>query len=137
MPETLVAGTAITPEIRDWLMDEPRYPVMATIGADGMPSQSVIWFDLDPEQDDVVLMNTLAGRVKDQHLRRDNRVSLCFEDGYDYVTLEGYAELFDDREVALEQIKALARRYDSDPEEFNGQERVKIVMHVERVIRHE
>jgi PPOX class probable F420-dependent enzyme len=110
---------------------------MATIGADGMPSQSVIWFDLDPEQDDVVLMNTLAGRVKDQHLRRDNRVSLCFEDGYDYVTLEGYVDLLDDRAVALEQIKALARRYDSDPEEFNGQERVKIVMHVERVIRHE
>ncbi len=137
MPETMVAGTAITPEIREWLLAEPRYPVMATIASDGMPSQSVIWFDLVPDSDDTVLLNTLLGRLKDQHLRRDNRVSLCFEDGYDYVTLEGTAELIDDRERALEDIRHLARRYDSNPEKFNGQQRVTILMTVNKVIRHD
>jgi PPOX class probable F420-dependent enzyme len=137
MAESMVAGTAITPEIRSWLMEKLRYPVLATVGSDGMPSQSVMWFDLDPDRDDVVLMNTLMGRLKEQQLRRDNRLSLCFEEGYDYVTLEGWAELDDSRDEALAQIKDLARRYDSNPEKFNGQERVKIVMHVERVIQHE
>jgi PPOX class probable F420-dependent enzyme len=137
MPEALASATAISPEIRDWLLEGERYPVMATIADDGMPSQSVVWFDLVPGSDDTVLLNTLLGRHKDQHLRRDNRLSLCFEDRYDYVTLEGTAELIDDRERALGDIKHLARRYASNPEKFNGQQRVTILMRVHKVIRHE
>ncbi len=136
MTEALVTRTVITPKIRDWLMEELRFPVMATIGSDGMPSQSVIWFDLVPDNNDVVLLNTRAGRLKERHLRRDHRLSLCFEDGNDYVTLQGRAELVDDRERSLEDIRDLARRYGDDPEAFNGQHRVTILMRVERVIRH-
>jgi len=44
----MATDTRITPEIRSWLMRELRFPVMATIGKSGMPSLSVIWFDLDP-----------------------------------------------------------------------------------------
>jgi PPOX class probable F420-dependent enzyme len=137
MPESMVAGTSISPELRDWLMAELRFPVVATIGADGMPSQSVMWFDLDPERDDVVLLNTRAGRLKERHLRRDPRISLCFEDGYDYVTLEGSVELVDDPERGLSDIQRLARRYGDDPDVFVGQHRVTMLMHVERVIRHD
>lgn len=129
--------TTITPEIRSWLMRELRFPVMATIGKNGMPSQSVIWFDLDPNRDDVVLLNTLAGRVKDRHLRRDPRVSLCFEDGTDYVTIEGRAELSDDHEQALANIWAIARRYGQGEGSFAMGDRVDITVHVERVIRHQ
>ncbi len=136
MTEALVTRTVITPDTREWLMGELRFPVMATIGSNGMPSLSVIWFDFDADSDDVVLLNTKAGRVKERHLRRDNRLSLCFEEGNDYVTLEGRAELVDDRDRSLEDIKNLARRYGGDPEEFNGQHRVTILMRVERVIRH-
>jgi PPOX class probable F420-dependent enzyme len=136
MAEALVTRTVITPETREWLMQELRFPVMATIGSDGMPSLSVIWFDLDPDSDDIVLLNTKAGRLKELHLRRDNRLSLCFEQENDYVTLEGRAELVDDEERSLEEIKDLARRYGDDPEDFNGQHRVTILMRVERVIRH-
>lgn len=132
----MVVGTSITPEIRAWLMEELRFPVMATIARDGRPSQSVIWFDLDPERDDVVLLNTLAGRVKDKHLRRDPRVSLCFEDGTDYVTIEGRAELSDDREQALANIWAMAHRYGQGEGSFAMGDRVDITIHVERVIRH-
>lgn len=136
MAEALVTRTVITPDTREWLMGELRFPVMATIGSDSMPSLSVIWFDFDGDSDDVVLLNTKAGRLKERHLRRDNRLSLCFEQDNDYVTLEGHAELIDDRARSLEDIKNLARRYGDDPEEFNGQHRVTILMRVERVIRH-
>jgi PPOX class probable F420-dependent enzyme len=136
MASSMVTETTITRELRQWLMQELRFPVMATIGKDGMPSQSVIWFTLDPDRDDVVLLNTLAGRVKDRHLRRDPRVSLCFEDGTDYVTIEGRAELDDDREKALANIWAMARRYGQGEGSFAMGDRVDITVHVERVIRH-
>ena len=128
--------TRITPELRAWLLEKLRFPVMATIGKDGMPSLSVIWFDLDPVRDDIVHLNTLAGRVKDRHLRRDPRMSLCFEDGTDYVTIEGRAELDDDHEKALAQIWAIAHRYGQGEGSFAMGDRVGIVMHVERIIRH-
>jgi PPOX class probable F420-dependent enzyme len=136
MASSIVTETRITPELRAWLMQELRFPVMATIGRDCMPKLSVIWFDLDPERDDVVLMNTLAGRVKDRQLRRDPRVSLCFEDGTDYVTIEGRAELSDDHEKALANIWAMARRYGEGEGSFAMGDRVDITVHVERVIRH-
>ena len=136
MASSMDTAPTITPEIRAWLARELRFPVMATIGKDGMPSQSVIWFDLDPDRDDVVLLNTLAGRVKDRHLRRDPRVSLCFEDGTDYVTIEGRAELSDDHERALANIWAMARRYGQGEGSFAMGDRVDITIHVERVIRH-
>jgi PPOX class probable F420-dependent enzyme len=136
MASSMSTETTITPEIRAWLMQELRFPVMATIGKDGMPSQSVIRFDLDPDRDDVVLLNTLAGRVKDRHLRRDPRVSLCFEDGTDYVTIEGRAELSDDHEKALANIWAMAHRYGQGEGSFAMGDRVDITVHVERVIRH-
>ncbi len=136
MSPLMAPDTTITPEMRTWLLQELRFPVMATIGKDGMPSQSVIWFTLDPDRDDVVLLNTLAGRVKDRHLRRDPRVSLCFEEETDYVTIEGRAELSDDHEKALANIWAMARRYGQGEGSFAMGDRVDITVHVERVIRH-
>ena len=136
MASSMVTGPTITPELRKWLLKKLRFPVMATIAKDCMPSLSVIWFDLDPKRDDVVLLNTLAGRVKDRQLRRDPRVSLCFEDETDYVTIEGYAELSDDHEKALANIWAMAHRYGQGKGSFAMGNRVDITVHVERVIRH-
>ena len=133
----MVSGSVITPEVRAWLLAELRYPVMATIRSDGFPSLSVVWFDLDPEREDTIVLNTLSGRVKHRHLQRDPRLSLCFEDGYDYVTLEGRADLDDDPVRGLQVIQDLARRYDDPPERFVGQHRITIDMRIERVIRHD
>jgi PPOX class probable F420-dependent enzyme len=137
MADSMVVGPTISPEIRAWLTKKLRFAVMATISKSGMPSQSVIWFDLDPNRDDVVRLNTLAGRVKDRHLQRDPRVSLCFEDGDDYVTIEGCAELSYDHEKALANILAIAHRYGEGEGSFAMGDRVDITVHVERVIRHE
>ncbi len=137
LAETIKHASALDPATRDWLLTEPRFPVMATIRSDGMPSQSVVWFDLDPRRDDVIIMNTRAGRLKHKHMLRDPRVSLCFEDGNDYVTVEGRVELDDDPVRGLSVIQELARRYEDDPRTFEGQHRVTIELRVEKVIRHD
>ena len=133
----LTVTPVLTDEDRDWLLAELRYPVLAVITAGGAPSQSVMWFDLDPDDPDTILMNTMIRRAKYRWLQREPRASLCFEAGLSWVALQGRVELDDDHERALADIKALARRYGSDPEAFNGQSRATIRLRVEKVIRHD
>ena len=133
----LTIERVLTDDLREWLTAELRYPVLAVLTTEGAPSQSVMWFDLDPDRPDTILMNTKVGRAKDRYLRRDPRVSLCFEDGLIWVALHGRVELDDDRERALADIQRLAVRYGDEPERFDGQQRITIRMQVEKVIRHE
>ena len=132
----LTVEPALTDELRTWLTEGLRYPVLAVLTDRGAPSQSVMWFDLDPEHPDTIVMNTKEGRAKARYLRRDPRVSLCFEEALTWVAMHGRVELDDDRERALEVIRALAVRYGDDPDEFNGQQRLTIRLKVEKVIRH-
>lgn len=121
-------------------LDEPRFGVLATINGDGSPQQTVMWYEL---RGDTVMMNTARGRKKDRNLLRDGRASLCFEDGYRYVTFEGTITLHEEQDVAQADIAALARRY-HDPEEaeqmirtaFQTQERVSLILNVSRVETH-
>ena len=133
----LTVEAVLTQDLRDWLIAELRYPVLAVLTGDGAPNQSVMWFDLDPHEPDTILMNTKVGRAKERFLRRDPRISLCFEDELKWVALQGSAELDEDRDRSLADIQALARRYDDDPAKFDGQQRVTFRMRVEKVIRHD
>ena len=133
----LTVERVIADDLRDWLTATLRYPVLAAATPDGAPSQSVMWFELDADQPNTILMNTKVGRAKDRYLRRDPRVSLCFEDELTWVALRGRVELDDDRDRALADIQRLALRYGDDPREFEGQSRVTIRMRVDKVIRHE
>lgn len=125
----------LTEEMRAFL-SERRFGVLATISEDGLPQQTVMWFELE---DDRVMMNTLRGRVKDRHLRRDPRASLCVEDGYRYLTITGAAELNEDPEIAQADIARLARRYhgpsaDAQIAQFQGQQRVTVYLPIESVV---
>ena len=133
----LTVEPVLTDDLREWLMARLRFPVLAVLTGDGAPNQSVMWFDLDPDRPDTVLMNTKVGRAKERFLRNDPRVSLCFEEELRWVALQGTVELDDDGDRAMESIMALARRYGSSGEEFRGQQRVTIRMRVEKVIRHD
>ena len=133
----LTVDAVLTDDLREWLTKKLRYPVLAVLTADGWPNQSVMWFDIDPERPGTILMNTKIGRAKDRFLRNDPRVSLCFEDKFEWVGLQGRIEIDEDRERSLADIMALAVRYGSPPDQFIGQERVTIRMHVEKVIRHD
>ena len=70
------------------------------------------------------------------YLRRDPRVSLLFEDGWQYLAVEGRAEVVEDPVRGMADIKALAIRYGSDPERFNGQDRRTFLIRIDRVIWH-
>ncbi len=85
--------------------------------------------------DDRVLMNTRQDRQKAANLRRDPRASLCFEDGYVYVTLEGRVAMYPDPDLA--DIKQLCAYY-RDDKDFSGQqgERVSLLLSIERVLVH-
>jgi PPOX class probable F420-dependent enzyme len=133
----LTVEVVLTDDLQAWLMRTLRFPVLAVLTGDGSPNQSVMWFDLDAEHADTILMNTKVGRAKERFLRRDPRVSLCFEDELTWVALQGSVELDDDRDRSLADIQDLARRYGSDPAEFDGQQRATIRMRVEKVIRHD
>jgi len=133
----LTVGTVLTDDLREWLDKELRYPVLAVNAEDGPPSQSVMWFELDPDRPDAILMNTMVRRLKYRQLQADPRVSLLFEDGLKWVSMRGTVELDATFEPALAHIQHLARRYHGEPERYAGQERVIIRMRVEKVIRHD
>jgi len=133
----LTVEPVLTDDLRDWLMAKLRFPVLAVLTGDGSPNQSVMWFDLDPERPDTILMNTKVGRAKERFLRNDPRVSICFEDELTWVALQGTAELDDDRDRSMADIMALARRYGETGSEFAGQERVTFRVRIEKVIRHD
>ncbi|MGH2418675.1 MAG: pyridoxamine 5'-phosphate oxidase family protein [Candidatus Limnocylindria bacterium] len=133
----LTVGNVLTDDLRDWLMADLRYPVLAVNSSDGPPSQSVMWFDLDPNEPDVIVMNTMVRRLKYRQLQADPRVSLLFEEGLRWVSMRGMVELDADFDHGQEGIRALARRYRGEPERYAGQERVVIRMRVEKVIRHD
>ena len=124
-------------KVREFL-DEPRFAVLATLNADGMAQQTVMWYRLDGDH---VMMNTARGRKKDLNLLHDRRASICVEDGYRYVTIAGETELIDDQERAQADIKALAIRYHGQErgeemarDQFSQQERVTVLLSVSHVI---
>jgi PPOX class probable F420-dependent enzyme len=119
---------------------EKRFAVLATIGADGLPHQTVMWYEL---RGDDIIMNTAAGRVKDRNLQREARVSICVEDGYRYVTISGVIETNDDQQVAQEDIRRLAIRYHGQEagerqsqEMFGKQHRITLRLPIGQVIEH-
>jgi PPOX class probable F420-dependent enzyme len=122
-------------------LDEPRFGVLGTVNADGSPQQTVMWYAL---RGDAVMMNTRRGRKKDRNLLRDARASLCIEDGFRYVTLNGTIRMVEDQDVAQADIAALARRYHDDAAEaermardvFAAQERITLLLSFDRVDVH-
>ncbi|MBO0780473.1 MAG: PPOX class F420-dependent oxidoreductase [Ktedonobacteraceae bacterium] len=127
----------LSDRVKDFLR-EKRFPVLATINKDGSPQLSAMWYQL--LDDGTIMMNTKAGRVKERNMRRDPRISLCFEEG-GYLTLSGTVELIDDPEVGQRDIYRLALRYDGEEQarkqveaQFSKERRVTVIMTIEKVI---
>ncbi|MGH9173741.1 MAG: PPOX class F420-dependent oxidoreductase [Vicinamibacterales bacterium] len=128
-------ATRLTDAARAFL-GEPHFAVLGTINPDGMPQQSVMWFEL---RDDTIMMNTSVGRIKERNLRRDARASICVEDRYRFITIAGRVTLDDDHATSQADIYSLARRYnpdfkDGDYPGFATQQRVTILISPETII---
>ena len=128
----------ITGSVRAFL-EQPRFAVMATINASGSPQLTVMWYAVLADRD-VIVLNATRGLLKERNLRRDPRMSLCVEDGMRYVTLQGRAEIVEDRAQQEREVNDLiAPRYIGQRlgserwEVIKSSDRVGIHMHVERV----
>ncbi|MHB2017033.1 MAG: PPOX class F420-dependent oxidoreductase [Candidatus Xenobia bacterium] len=98
----------IPSNIRSFLEEKPRFGVLATVQADGLPHQSVMWWALSGNE---VMFNTRQGRIKDRNLSATPQVSLCVEDEYRFATLVGQARGDHDAERTQQDIRRLAERY--------------------------
>ena len=132
---------ALSDAVRAFL-EQPLYPSLATVGADGSPHQAVIWYRLDP--DDRILVNSRAPRRWPDELRRAGRASLAvpdLEDPMRWVGLQVVLEdVIDDVAVAREDIVALAVRYDEADDEsvasFRTQDRISFRLRIVAVHDH-
>ena len=126
----------LSPAMRAFLA-ERRFCVFATIRPDGVPHQTVLWYDV---QGDRIMLNMGRARQKDRHLRRDPRASFCVEDETRYLTITGTCTLhWEDQEQAQADIKRLAARYEG-PEQaeelarmFREEERETIYLTIEKI----
>jgi len=102
-----VSQSIIADDVRAFL-EQPRFCVMGTINRDGSPQLTVMWYDL---VDDLVILNMTRGLIKERNLRRDPRMAICVEDGPRFVTLNGRAEIVEDRAIQEVEVNRLAVRY--------------------------
>ena len=118
--------------VRDYLA-APRQAVLATIGVDGTPHQTVVNYFCEEAS---IVVNGRPGRLWARNLRRDPRVSVLVHDRDDYlhwVGIKGTARVLREGQEATQDAMDLARRYDEDPEEFRHLERVTFAIEPRRV----
>lgn len=117
-------------------LEAPNFWHLACLNRDGSPHVTPMWVHVDGERP---WFNTAIGRVKEENLRRDPRVSLSnadLENPYDRIEIRGRVVEFvegDDAERAMDQ---LAQKYVGEPVypwRVPGERRIKILVEPTRV----
>ncbi|MDP9844807.1 PPOX class F420-dependent oxidoreductase [Streptosporangium lutulentum] len=84
---------------------------LSTVRVDGSPHIAPVWFLLDG--DDLIFM-TGQSTVKGRNLARDCRVAICVDDErppFDFVTMQGRADLSDEPKALRDWATRIAARY--------------------------
>jgi PPOX class probable F420-dependent enzyme len=122
-------------------LQELRFAVLATINQDGTPQLTTMWYLL--EDDGTILMNTKVGRLKERNLRRDPRISICIEDDYNFLTINGTVYLIDDPQRTQHDIYRLSARYHGEEkarrqmqDQFSKETRVSLLLKPEHIIEY-
>jgi len=93
----------------------PRTAKAAVTRADGHPHVTPVWVALDGEGDATeILFTTHETSAKGRALRRDPRISLCWDDErppFSFVTVFGTARLVDDVEEVRRWATVIGGRY--------------------------
>ena len=104
-----------------WKFIEERKSLqVATIGADGAPHLTTLWFVI---QDGEIAFETFTKSQKIVNLKRDPRIAVLVEDGVKYnelrgVAINGRAVLHEDPAVVIPYARAMVRRNQPEvPEE--------------------
>lgn len=93
-------------------VEEGKSLQVATLGRDGMPHLTTLWFAL---VDGRIAFETYKKSQKVVNLRRDPRIAILLEDGDTYnelrgVSISGRAELYDDPDEVHPYAMAVMRR---------------------------
>ena len=127
-----------------WKFIEERKSLqVATIGADGAPHLTTLWFAI---VDGEIAFETFTKSQKILNLRRDGRISVLVEDGDAYeklrgVEIVGRGEVVDDKGVLKEVASSVVARYMGVSEaeadaaaEILMNKRSAVVIHAERIV---
>jgi PPOX class probable F420-dependent enzyme len=112
-----------TPSIEKFLQ-EPRYLVFATVGNDGTPHQTIVWYEF---KDGDFKISTTTDRGKYINALRDPKVSMLVydtENNYRYVAAQGRVNDIT-TENAHDFIEHLSQRYMNSPYYNKKQDREK------------
>ncbi len=99
--------TPLTEELRNFL-DAHRVGVLATIGDDGMPRQSVVYYARDGDR---LLVSPMSERLKAKDVRRSGWASLSVrgeEQPYPSATFSGPVEIVTDRVILAITVNRVA-----------------------------
>ena len=92
------------------VLDGPNFASLATINEDGSPHNSTMWVERD---ENLVVFNTVAGRIKWRNMKRDPRVGVTTyakDNPYSQFTISG--RVVDIDELGAEEgIDRLAHKY--------------------------
>lgn len=119
-------------------LEAPSFWHLATLNTDGSPQVTPMWVDVEG---DYVIVNTAIGRMKEENLRRDPRVSLSnidTENPYDRMEIRGRVVEFVEGEEAWECMDRLAKKYvGTDVYEWRVPGEQRVIMRVEPTrVRH-
>ena len=92
------------------IIDGKNFAYLATTMADGSPHVSPVWIDRDG---DLLLINTVPGRVKQRNISRDPRVAISLmqeKNPYRNLIIKGRV-IEQTQQGALDHIDRLARKY--------------------------
>lgn len=96
--------------VREFL-GQPHPAALATLGRDGAPQATAVWFLLEAE---VLLVNTARGRSKARNLDRDPRVALAVFDAQEpsrSVQVRGRVQGRREGAAAAADLQRLSRHY--------------------------
>lgn len=126
MPKT----NTLSSDVREFLATR-CYVHLATLMADGSPQVSPVWVETEG---DLLVVNSAAGRVKDQNIRRDSRVAVSAthpDDPFRALMIRGRVVKVTE-EGAEEGIDRLARKYiGSDRYEWRRPGEVRVAYYIE------
>ena len=114
------------PSIRS-LFENKNFAFVATSMKDGSPQITPTWVDVE---DNLILVNTALGRLKQKNLKRDPRIAVSVADNnnpYEMVTVRGEVIEQVTGEAAEIHIDKLAKKYidkDKYPGRAPGERRV-------------
>jgi hypothetical protein len=103
---------ALPDRVRTFLTEANRFATVATTDTDGTPTQSLVWYGLDP--DDRIRINSRPPRRWWANLRRTGRINVAVadaSDGYRWVGLAGELDEEITGQQARDDIIAFAHRY--------------------------